>query len=106
MSEADRLQMERHLVRVRHQLEDALATGVDGWVDDALAFTRPWGFDVGEIRVPVLVAYGRSDNLVPEAHGDWLVAHIPGAIAEVWDAGHMGDDESVEAQTAWLAGEP
>jgi pimeloyl-ACP methyl ester carboxylesterase len=105
MSEADQRQMQRHVARIRHQIEDALANGVDGWVDDTLAFTRPWGFEVGEIRVPVLVSYGRTDNLVPAAHGDWLVAHIPGAISAISDAGHMGDDETVESEMAWLAGE-
>jgi pimeloyl-ACP methyl ester carboxylesterase len=104
MSEADRLQMQRHLGSLRHQLEEGLASGVDGWVDDALAFVKPWGFDVGEIKVPVLVTYGRTDNLVPSAHGDWLVSHIPGVIAEVTDAGHLGEDETIEAHYAWLAG--
>jgi pimeloyl-ACP methyl ester carboxylesterase len=105
LSESDMLQTRRHLQRIRHQFEDALADGVDGWVDDMLAFVKPWGFDVTEIRVPVLVSYGRADTLVPAAHGDWLVAHIPGAIADVSDAGHIGADEAVEAHMAWLAGE-
>jgi pimeloyl-ACP methyl ester carboxylesterase len=70
-----------------------------------LAFVKPWGFDVEAIRVPVRVKFGRSDTLVPAAHGDWLAAHIPGAMVAVSDAGHMGDDASVEAEMAWLAGE-
>lgn len=106
MAEADREQMQRHLIRIRHQFEDALAPGVDGWVDDMLAFVRPWGFAVEDIRVPTLVSYGRVDNLVPAAHGDWLVAHIPGAVPEVSDAGHLGEDEAIERHLAWLAGRP
>jgi pimeloyl-ACP methyl ester carboxylesterase len=104
MSEADQKQAVRHVQRIRHQFEDCLAPGVDGWVDDMLAFVKPWGFEVGAIRVPVLVSYGRADTLVPAAHGDWLVAHIPGAVAEVTDAGHLGDDAAVEAHLRWLAG--
>lgn len=104
MSESDLLQTKRHLQRIRHQFEDALAPGVDGWVDDMLAFVKPWGFEVADIRVPVLLSYGRADTLVPAAHGDWLASHIPGAIAEVSDAGHLGADETVEAHMAWLAG--
>jgi len=78
----------------------------DGWIDDMLAFTKPWGFDVGDIRVPVVLTYGRTDVLVPSAHGDWLLAHIPGAEAWVDDeAGHMGDDSTVERDMAWL-GQP
>jgi pimeloyl-ACP methyl ester carboxylesterase len=104
MSEPDQLQMAKHLSRVKHHLVTCLAPGVDGWVDDDLAFTKPWGFDVADIRVPMLLTYGRADNLVPAAHGDWLAAHVPGATVEVTDVGHLGDDAQVEGQMAWLSG--
>lgn len=82
-----------------------MAPGADGWVDDNIAFTRPWGFDVADIRVPVLLTYGRTDVLVPAAHGDWLAKHVPGAIAWVDDdAGHFGDDASIDREYTWLAG--
>jgi len=106
MSEADKAQMLKHLVRIADQFNNALAPGVDGWVDDMLAFVRPWGFEIESIRVPTAVKYGRTDNLVPAAHGDWLAAHIPNAQVSADDAaGHMGDDAEVETVTAWLAGE-
>jgi hypothetical protein len=35
---------------------------------------------------------------------DWLAAHIPGAGVMVTDAEHLGDDATVEAEMAWLAG--
>ena len=35
-------------------MHEGLRTGVDGWLDDDLAFTRPWGFDLGAITVPTL----------------------------------------------------
>jgi pimeloyl-ACP methyl ester carboxylesterase len=106
LSEADQAQMAKHLDRVTDHLTSSLEPGVDGWVDDALAFVRPWGFDVESIRVPTLVKYGRTDNLVPPAHGDWLAAHIPNAQVYVHDeAGHAGDDADVERVYAWIAGE-
>jgi pimeloyl-ACP methyl ester carboxylesterase len=43
--------------------------GVWGWVDDDLAFAKPWGFDLSEIAVPLRVTYGQKDVLVPAAHG-------------------------------------
>ena len=105
VSDEDKAQMAKHLERARDHLGDALAHGVDGWVDDDIAFTKPWGFDVSTITVPVYLTYGRTDNLVPPAHGDWLAAHIPYADVHANDdAGHMGDDSTVEHEMAWLAG--
>ena len=104
MTEADQAQMAKHLVRITQHMTDCLRPGVDGWIDDDIAFTKPWGFDVGAIRVPVYLTYGREDTLVPEAHGDWLAAHIPGAEVHVTEVGHMGDDSTVETEMAWLAG--
>jgi len=104
MSEADVAQMAKHFERMKAHTLFALAPGPDGWIDDNLAFTRPWGFDVESIRVPVVLTYGRTDVLVPASHGDWLAAHIPGAEAWVDDeAGHMGDDSTVERDYAWLS---
>jgi pimeloyl-ACP methyl ester carboxylesterase len=66
------------------------AAGAWGWVDDDLAFIRPWGFDLQEIRVPVQIRYGVADVLVPAAHGRWLAAHVPGAEVFVdEDGGHL-----------------
>jgi len=106
LSEADRAQMRKHMARIADQFNNGLAPGVDGWVDDMLAFVKPWGFEVESIRVPTVVQYGRTDNLVPPAHGDWLAAHIPNAIVDAHEtAGHGGDDADVERSYAWIAGE-
>jgi pimeloyl-ACP methyl ester carboxylesterase len=62
---------------------EGLRSGVDGWVDDDLAFTRPWGFDVASLTVPVFVWQGELDLMVPFAHGGWLADHVPSATAHL-----------------------
>jgi pimeloyl-ACP methyl ester carboxylesterase len=57
----------------------ALEHGFDGWVDDDIAFTVPWGFDLTTIRVPVQIWQGELDRLVPWSHGRWLAEQIPGS---------------------------
>ena len=103
MADADLAQTAKHYERIVDHVTDALAPGPEGWIDDMLAFVRPWGFDPRTVRVPVYLSYGREDTLVRAAHGDWLAAAIPGALAVVTDAGHLGEDESVETELAWLA---
>ena len=99
--------MRKNFVRVRAHIANGLAPGADGWIDDLLVFVQPWGFDVESIRLPVLLTYGRTDVLVPAAHGDWLAARIPGAEAWVDDeSGHMGDDEAIKRELAWMTERP
>lgn len=69
---------------------EGFRTGVDGWVDDDLAFVAPWGFSLAEIAVPAFVWQGSEDLMVPFTHGQWLAAHVPGATSRLQQAeGHL-----------------
>jgi pimeloyl-ACP methyl ester carboxylesterase len=69
---------------------EALADGIDGWLDDDLAFVRPWGFSLPDIAVPVAVWQGDQDTMVPIAHGRWLAEHVPTARTHLpFGDGHM-----------------
>ncbi|MET9001735.1 alpha/beta hydrolase [Amycolatopsis sp. NPDC004169] len=69
---------------------EGLHPGVDGWVDDDLAFVSPWGFSVTDIAVPTFIWHGTEDLFVPFRNGEWLARHIPGATAHLLDGeGHL-----------------
>jgi pimeloyl-ACP methyl ester carboxylesterase len=104
LSESDREQQRKDRVVFDEVMTDTLRDGVDGWVDDDLAFVAPWGFDVASIAIQTSLWYGRADTLVPAAHGDWLAAHIPGVEVFASDFGHFGEDADAERELAWLAG--
>jgi pimeloyl-ACP methyl ester carboxylesterase len=107
LSDADRAALARPeaMQTIREAAQEQAVNGVGGWVDDDLAFFKPWGFDVGEVAVPVLIKYGLTDVLVPPAHGEWLAANVPGCIVHTDDAaGHLGTnpEEEIAANVRWL----
>ncbi|MEU3188474.1 alpha/beta fold hydrolase [Streptomyces sp. NPDC006923] len=61
--------------------QEALRSSAYGWIDDALAFCSPWGFDPADIRGPVLLWHGEKDVFSPVGHSRWLAERIPGATA-------------------------
>jgi len=84
---------------------EGLAPGSQGWWDDSCAQIRPWGFELADIAVPVMVMHGRQDKFVPFAHGQWLAAHIPGAEARLLDDdGHLTlAEHRVSEVHVWLS---
>ena len=82
---------------------EALRTSADGWIDDALAFCTPWGFDLSGIEVPVLLWHGEDDVFSPVAHTRWLAQHIPGAVTVVHPgAAHFDALRVAPDVLAWL----
>jgi len=70
--------------------KQGLGPGYEGWWEDLVTFASPWGFELAQISVPVLVMQGREDMFVPFGHGEWLARHIPGVTARLLDHdGHL-----------------
>ena len=75
---------------VAHSFRHAFEQGPWGWYDDDLAFVQPWGFDLAEITVPISIWQGNHDLMVPRAHAEWMIEHIPTAKAQLRpDHGHL-----------------
>ncbi len=59
-------------------------------VSDLVLFTRPWGFSVRDISVPIHFWYGATDYIVPLAHGEHLAALVPDSTLSVrHDESHL-----------------
>lgn len=81
----------------------ALRGGPAGLIDDDIANTAPWRFDLARVTVPVLLLHGTQDRMVPSSHSEWLARHIP--TAKLWrrpDDGHISILHSSPAAMEWL----
>jgi pimeloyl-ACP methyl ester carboxylesterase len=90
-------------------IDDLLNSGRHGMraaAYDVILFTRDWGFNVRDLRVPVTWWQGDEDNIVPLAHAEHIVELIPGAELRVRPGdGHLGGfgiaAEVCETVLAW-----
>ena len=91
LTPSDEIAFTRELAQwLAETMHRAGAQGVIGVRDDGLALSAPWGFDVSRISVPTAIWAGGQDATVPYAHGQWLAANVPGAVAHLFDgAGHI-----------------
>ncbi len=82
---------------------EAFRSSADGWIDDVMALTAPWGFDLGGIAVPTLLWHGADDRFTPAGHAAWLGGQIPGAIAIVEPGrSHFGALQVIPDVLPWL----
>ena len=47
---------------------EAVRDSIDGWLDDVMALGSPWGFDLSDIKSPVLLWHGVEDKFSPASH--------------------------------------
>jgi pimeloyl-ACP methyl ester carboxylesterase len=83
---------------------EAMRASDYGWIDDALAFCSPWGFDLAALTVPVLLWHGASDVFSPVSHARWLAGKIPSATVIVQaGAAHFGALDVLPDILRWLS---
>lgn len=61
---------------------------LDGCVQDNLSWCGTWDVDLAAVAAPVLLVYGRDDQMVPALHGEWLAARLPNAQLQLCAGGH------------------
>ncbi len=76
-------------------MAEGLRTGVDGWVDDDLAFAVPWVFSLAEIAVLTFVWHRTEDLMVRWSMDNGLSAHLPDATAQL----QQGDGSPVHRRS-------
>jgi pimeloyl-ACP methyl ester carboxylesterase len=77
--------------------------GIDGIIADDLSYVKPWGFDLAQVRVPVLLLHGEDDRIVPAAHSRWLVQRLPQAQLSLFPGdGHVSILTHSPTALRWL----
>jgi len=71
----------RRLIAQTHA--EALSESADGWIDDVIALSSPWGFRLSDITAPVRLWHGCDDVFSPAAHTHWLMKRISTAEPDV-----------------------
>ena len=84
------------------RMEVTYRQGVDGWIDDCIALTRPWGFTLSSITTATSVWYGSADVLASRKHHQYLASAIPGARLRVLNGGHLLGGDDLAAIYGWL----
>lgn len=69
-------QIEQFAEAVAATFREGVRPGIDGWLDDDLAFVRDWGFALADVAVPVSVWHGEQDRMVPVGHARFLADNL------------------------------
>ncbi|MBE8473466.1 alpha/beta fold hydrolase [Streptomyces justiciae] len=90
--------------RMLHKnFEVAVEKTADGWIDDAVAFSKNWGFDPKEITVPTLLWHGEKDVFSPVEHFNWLARRIEHATVVLQpSAAHFAAVPVLPQVLGWL----
>jgi pimeloyl-ACP methyl ester carboxylesterase len=84
---------------------EALRESADGWIDDVIALSRPWGFNVADITAPVLLWHGGDDKFSPANHTRWLENRIWSSETDFQaGAAHFGSVEILPRVLTWVLG--
>jgi pimeloyl-ACP methyl ester carboxylesterase len=71
-------------------VKESMRQGSAGCLQDYRIFGEPWGFDLGEVSVPVHIWEGGEDHTGPPEYRELLLRHLPSAtLSIVPGEGHL-----------------
>jgi len=71
-------------------VKESMRQGAEGCLQDYRVFGSPWGFDLGEVTVPVQIWEGEEDTTGPPEYRELLLRHLPRAqLSLVPGEGHL-----------------
>jgi len=71
-------------------IDAARRSGVRAPIEDLILFGRHWGFELGDIKVPITFWGGTSDPIVPYVHAERQSKRVPGAkLRTIEHRGHF-----------------
>ncbi|MEM7798310.1 MAG: alpha/beta hydrolase [Chloroflexota bacterium] len=93
-SMADLPEVDREVIKgkkgLAHVAKEAYKQGVRGTTHDGVLYSRGWGFELGEISMPLTIWQGTLDVNVPQSNGQILAEEIPnGTLNLIEGEGHL-----------------
>ena len=75
---------------IRKDLNTALSAGINGLIDDLVAYAKPWELDLSSIHVPVDLWHGMADGNAPMVMADYLTQVLPECTSHLMaNEGHI-----------------
>lgn len=74
---------------ITRSVMEGFAQGPDAAVHEADLLSRDWGFDLGDVKVPVHIWHGTNDARSPIRMIRWMAERIPQSTLTEYDAGHF-----------------
>jgi pimeloyl-ACP methyl ester carboxylesterase len=91
---------------VLRSVREGIGETRDGMIDDDIAHLAPWGFELSQIQIPVLLMHGERDLFVHVSHSKWLASKIPNVETRFLpEDGHLTVSlRRIPEVHAWLLG--
>ncbi|MFF1816520.1 alpha/beta fold hydrolase [Kribbella sp. NPDC058245] len=85
------------------RLTATFVTSIDGVLDDLAAFSKPWGFDLTDVRVPTSIWHGTADERAGK-HAGFLIEALSSAESIQYVGGHVPPSAAYREILRWLRG--